>query len=403
MRQKKQSRHAKKNTNKPLNPQLQHITIDSMAHDGRGVGRSDAGKVVFVEGALPSEKVSYHLLEERARFASGLMQEVLVPSEHRVTPRCVIFAKCGGCALQHLTAEQQILYKQQQLLDNLHKIATVQPAQLLTPMVGDAWAYRRRARFGASYAHTKQEVRLGFRARHSHYIQPTTQCDVLDSKVNELLPSVANVLSRLDCREAIQGVEFCVADNTTAIVVQHADMLSHSDGLILTAFAQKHAIQLWIQEQTVGNQQQQDETLGSSNLYCLHPRQSSTQTPLSQPYLQYQLPKFAQTLAFLPTDFIQVNDSINQRLVAKAVELLDVEPNDRVLDLFCGIGNFTLPLATQAQRVLGVEGDEALVQRAKYNQQLNQLENVDFVVADLFADDCIICLLYTSPSPRDRG
>ena len=352
---------------KPLDKTPQKISIDSMAHDGRGVGRGEDGKVVFVDFALPEETVMYEPMENRKSFLFGTAIEILEPSPHRVEPRCEVFGQCGGCVLQHLDESVQIKYKQQQLLENFKKIGNVQPEELLPPLSGEHWGYRRRARLGAKFVPKKGGMIVGFRERNSSYIQPTSSCEVLLPEVSALLPALRETLEQISCNDRIPQIEISVADNAIVMIVRHLETLLQNDLDLLSAFAKKNQLQLFLQP---------------GNLKSVHPLFPKNPDPLF-----YQLPEQDIKIEFLPTDFIQVNAEINQLLINKSIELLDLQADDRVLDLFCGVGNFTLPLARHAKQVIGVEGDEALVKRALHNKALNDMNNVDFHFGDLFKED----------------
>ncbi|MEM7360697.1 MAG: 23S rRNA (uracil(1939)-C(5))-methyltransferase RlmD [Pseudomonadota bacterium] len=352
---------------KPLDTTPKEISIDSIAHDGRGVGRGEDGKVVFVDYALPGETVRYVAVANRKSYLFGSTIEVLESSEYRVEPRCEVFGQCGGCVLQHLDEQVQIEYKQQQLLENFEKIGHVQPESLLPPMTGAHWGYRRRARLGAKFVPKKGGVIVGFRERNSSFIQPTQQCEVLYPEVSALLPALRETLEQVSCNDRIPQVEISVADNATVMIVRHLESFIQNDLDLLTAFARQHQLQLFLQP---------------GNLKSVHPLYPPSPDPLF-----YRFDEFDITVEFLPTDFIQVNGGINQQLVNQAIELLEIEAGDQVLDLFCGVGNFTLPLARKAAQVVGVEGDQALVKRATHNQALNGLDNLEFHFGDLFNED----------------
>ena len=352
---------------KKLDPTPREISIDSIAHDGRGVGRGEDGKVVFVDYALPGETVKFVPVMNRKSYLFGSTIEVLKPSEHRVDPKCDVFGQCGGCVLQHLDETVQIKYKQQQLLENFKKIGDVQPEALLPPMIGQHWGYRRRARLGAKFVPKKGGMIVGFRERNSSFIQPTEHCEVLYPEVAALLPDLRATLEQTSCNDRIPQVEISVADNATVMIVRHLETFMQSDLDLLTGFAERNDLQLFLQP---------------GNLKSVHPLYPANPEPLF-----YEFKEFDIRVEFLPTDFIQVNGSINDQLVSSAIDLLDVQAQDRVLDLFCGVGNFTLPLARRAGHVAGVEGDRALVDRALHNKQLNGLENLDFHFGDLFKED----------------
>lgn len=352
---------------KQLDKTPREISISSMSHDGRGVGRDEEGKVVFVDYALPGEKVVFVPVENRKSFLFGSTIEVLEESEHRVDPKCEVFGQCGGCVLQHLDENVQIKYKQEQLLENFKKIGAVQPESLLEPMTGKPWGYRRRARLGAKFVPKKGGMIVGFRERNSSFIQPTEQCEVLYSEVSAMLPALRETLEQVSCNDRLPQVEISVADNATVMILRHLETLTQNDLNILTAFAKKNDVQLFLQP---------------GNLKTVHPLY-----PKNPDALFYEFSEFDIKIEFLPTDFIQVNGGINDQLVSQAIELLDIQPDDRVLDLFCGVGNFTLPLARKASSVVGVEGDQALVERANHNKKLNQLSNLDFYYGDLFNEE----------------
>jgi len=331
---------------KKLDLTPREIQIESMAHDGRGVGRGEDGKVVFVDFALPGEKVRYIPVMNRKSYLFGTTIEVLEASEHRIEPKCAVFGDCGGCVLQHLDENVQIKYKQQQLLENFKKIGGVQPENLMEPMTGAHWGYRRRARLGAKYVPKKGGMIVGFRERNTSYIQPTDKCEVLYPEVSAMFPDLRATLEQTSCNDKIPQVEISVADNAVVMIVRHLETFVQSDLDLLTE---------------------------------LYPEKPDA--------LFYEFKEFDIKVEFLPTDFIQVNGGINDQLVSKAIDLLDIQENDRVLDLFCGVGNFTLPLARRSNYVVGVEGDQALVNRAIHNKELNQLDNVDFHFGDLFKED----------------
>ena len=358
---------ARRRNRKKLDLNPREIQIESMAHDGRGVGRGEDGKVVFVDFALPGEKVRYIPVMNRKSYLFGTTIEVLERSEHRIEPKCAVFGDCGGCVLQHLDENVQIKYKQQQLLENFKKIGDVQPENLMEPMTGAHWGYRRRARLGAKYVPKKGGMIVGFRERNTSYIQPTDKCEVLYPEVSAMFPDLRATLEQTSCNDKIPQVEISVADNAVVMIVRHLETFVQSDLDLLTEFAKRNEVQLFLQP---------------GNLKSVHPLY-----PEKPDALFYEFKEFDIKVEFLPTDFIQVNGGINDQLVSKAIELLDIQENDRVLDLFCGVGNFTLPLARRSNYVVGVEGDQALVNRAIHNKELNQLDNVDFHFGDLFKED----------------
>lgn len=358
---------ARRRNRKKLDLTPREIQIESMAHDGRGVGRGEDGKVVFVDFALPGEKVRYIPVMNRKSYLFGTTIEVLEASEHRIEPKCAVFGDCGGCVLQHLDEKVQIKYKQQQLLENFKKIGDVQPDNLMEPMTGAHWGYRRRARLGAKFVPKKGGMIVGFRERNTSYIQPTDKCEVLYPEVSAMFPDLRATLEQTSCNDKIPQIEISVADNAVVMIVRHLETFVQSDLDLLTEFAKRNEVQLFLQP---------------GNLKSVHPLY-----PKKPDALFYEFKEFDIKVEFLPTDFIQVNGGINDQLVSKAIDLLDIQENDRVLDLFCGVGNFTLPLARRSNYVVGVEGDQALVNRAIHNKELNDLANVDFHFGDLFKED----------------
>ncbi len=352
---------------KQLDLTPQEISIESIAHDGRGVGRDADGKVVFVDYALPGERVKFVPVMHRKSYLFGSTIEVLEASEFRVEPKCEVFGQCGGCVLQHLDADKQIEYKQQQLLENFKKIGDVEPQEWFEPMTSQHWGYRRRARLGAKFVPKKGGMIVGFRERNSSYIQPTAKCEVLYPEVSGLLPDLRETLEKTSCNDKIPQVEISVADNATVMIVRHLETFIQNDLELLTEFAKRNSVQVFLQP---GN---------LKSVHALYPE--------SPDALFYDFEEFDIRVEFLPTDFIQVNGGINDALVSRAIDLLDIQSSDTVLDLFCGVGNFTLPLARKANHVVGVEGDQALVNRANHNKELNGLSTVDFHFGDLFKDD----------------
>lgn len=335
--------------------------IESMAHDGRGVAHIN-GKAVFIQGALPGEEVTFRYLAQRKTFDEGQVVDVLRASPARVAPHCQHFNICGGCSLQHMSSEAQIEAKQQVLLDNLKHIGKLQPQIILPALRGPAWGYRRKARLGAKYVIKKEAMLVGFREKRSSLLADLTRCEVLHPSVGNLLPELRALLAGLDIYDRIPQLEVAIGDSATALVFRHLAELSDADQAALRAFGQAHSVQIYVQPG------------GPESITALWPEQA---------LLSYRLDKYNVELFFSPTDFTQVNADINRQMIDHVIELLDLQPGERVLDLFCGLGNFTLPLARHAAHVTGVEGDSKLVQRARDNAAHNAISNVDFHAADL--------------------
>lgn len=343
--------------------------IVGITHDGRGIA-DVPGKKVFVDGALAGERVRFLRVRRRKNLDEARLEAVLEPSPDRVEPRCAVYGVCGGCSLQHLAAERQIEAKQQVLLDNLERIGGVVPERVLEPLRGPSWHYRRRARLGVRYVAGKGRVLVGFRERFKPYVTDTSRCEVLAEPVGSLLGRLAELIAGLTIREQIPQIEVSVADNLTALVLRVLEAPSAEDEARLQAFAREHGLWFFLQ------------TGGADTVRPLPAADGSLPETLS-----YALPEFDVTIRFRPLDFIQVNGELNRALVARAVDLLAPEADERVLDLFCGIGNFTLPLARRAGEVLGIEGSEDLVRRAEENAAANGLDNVRFLHRDLAEPD----------------
>ena len=349
---------------KRLPEPVAQVTVESLAHDGRGVTHLD-GKAVFIEGALPGEVVSFEYLSSRKKFDEGRVLEVLQASADRVEPKCPHFGLCGGCSLQHMDANAQILAKQQVLLDNLGRIGKVTPEAVLAPLTGPVWGYRTKARLGAKYVIKKGRLLVGFREKHKPYVADLSRCEVLHPSVGERFRELAALIGGLEAKASIPQVEVSVSEGITALVFRHLEPLCASDLAAFRQFSIDQDIHVYLQPG------------GPDTIHLLWPEQSS---------LCYHLPEQAVEIRFRPTDFTQVNMAINQQMVTRVLEMLALQPQDSVLELFCGLGNFTLPMARLAGTVTGVEGDAELVSRARDNAVLNRIENAHFYTADLAAD-----------------
>jgi 23S rRNA (uracil1939-C5)-methyltransferase len=336
--------------------------VSGLTTEGEGVVH--LGKTAFVAGALPTERVRFRRTRAHRQHDDAQLLAVLEPAASRVTPRCEHFGVCGGCLLQHLAGEAQLDAKEAQLRDNLARVARVAPERWLAPLAGPAWNYRRRARLGVKYVRKKGCVVVGFRERAAPYVAQLKQCEVLAAPAGTLITPLAELIQGLSIREQLPQIEVAVADNATALVLRVLSPPSPADLEQLSAFGARHGLHLYLQ-----------------------PGGLQTVAPLGAPGepLRYRLAQFDLSFEFLPTDFIQVNGAVNAALAARAVELLDLGADARVLDLFCGIGNFTLPLARRARAVTGVEGEAALIARARANAQANALTNVEFEVGNLAA------------------
>lgn len=350
---------------KPLPPEPFELQIQSLSHDGRGVARNAEGKTVFIHGALAGETVMARLTQSRKNHDEADTVEVLSASAERVEPRCPHFGICGGCSLQHLEAAAQIRAKQQALMDALKHIGKVSPDTVLPPLVNaDPWGYRRKARLGVKYVAKKGKVLVGFRERGTAFITDLGECHVLHPKIAELLIPLEQLIYGLSIRERLPQIEVAMDDSQLVLIFRVMDPPTAADNEALASFGRNHELFVYLQS-------------GGPD----------TIAPLGEAaVLAYALPAFDLTLNFLPADFTQVNTDINRQMISRALDLLEISPDEQVLDLFCGVGNFTLPLATRAKRVVGVEGDAGLVERARSNAQRNGLDNVGFHVANLYED-----------------
>ena len=333
-----------------------------LAHDGRGVARVD-GKTVFIDGALPGERVRFRVFKRRRQLDEAGLVEVLAASPERVVPACEHFGLCGGCSLQHLSAPAQLAAKQRQLLDNLERIGKVRPERVLAPLRGPAWAYRRRARLGVKYVHKKGRVLAGFRERDKPYIADLRRCEVLQAPLATLPRDLAALVETLAIREKIPQVEVSAGDAATALVFRVLEPPGPEDTGKIAAFGAEHGVQIFLQ------------TGGLDTVRALHPH---------YPPLTYAVDEGRTVIEFGPVDFIQINREINASMVTTALELLLPTAGDTALDLFCGLGNFTLPLARRVRRALGVEGDASLVAKAESNAARNGVGNAAFVKENLF-------------------
>jgi 23S rRNA (uracil1939-C5)-methyltransferase len=338
--------------------------VESLNHDGAGVVH--AGKTVFVAGALPGELVRFVRRRAHSQYDEAELDAVLEPAAARVTPRCAHFGTCGGCALQHLDGAAQLEIKQQQLRAALERIGKVTPREWLPALTGPQWQYRRRARLGARYVRARERSMVGFRERLSSHVAELRHCEVLSAPVDSLLEPLGALLTALSIRERVPQVEVSVADECTVLVLRVLDAPSAADQQQLLEFEARHGLRLYLQ-----------------------PGGLATVRPLREPEatLDYALPDFNLRLKFLPSDFIQVNAALNRSLVTRVVQLLELDEQSRVLDLFCGLGNFTLALARRCASVVGVEGDAGLVARAAGNASANGIANAVFHSANLASAD----------------
>lgn len=339
------------------------LSIESLDMEARGVGHlpnddGTPGKVIFVEGALPGERVRFKSYRRKPKWEAADMTALLKESPLRARPKCEFFGICGGCAMQHLNPPAQVAIKQRVLEDNLHHIGRVSPAQVMRAIQGPDWGYRYRARMSVRFVEKKGGILIGFHEKKSSYIADMTSCQILPPRVSAMLVPMRTLFASLSIRDRLPQVELAFGEHEGAqvivLVLRIMEPLSAADEVILKAFADEWQVEWWLQ------------TKGPDTAVPWYPQQRP---------LQYLLPEFGVRMPFRPTDFTQVNHQINQVLVSRALRLLDVQPTDRVADLFCGLGNFTLPLATRARAVVGIEGSPALTERSLQNAALNGLDH----------------------------
>ncbi len=341
-------------------------TIESIDHEGIGVAHVD-GKVVFLEGGITGERVAFTRRRSRGRFDLGTVTEVLAESTLRTRPRCVHFGTCGGCAMQHVEAGAQVAAKQRVLEDNLARIGKVKPESILTPVHGPTWRYRHRARLSVHYVAKKGGVLVGFRERKSTFVADIRSCEVLPPAISALIVPLRELFTTMAARERLPQVELAVGEAVTVLVLRHLEPIVEEDAAKLRAFADRHGIQWWLQPK------------GPDTAHSFH--------PLDSPALDYRLPEFGLAIGYRPTEFTQVNTAVNRVLVRRAVDLLDPRPGERVGDLFCGLGNFTLAIASRGASVVGMEGSASLTERGGQNARANGLADLaSFLTYDLYTD-----------------
>ncbi len=352
---------------KPLPTEPVEIIIDSLSHEGRGVGKID-GKTVFVDRALPGETVQMQYTFQRGKFDEGRSISVENLNEQRVEPPCEHFAVCGGCSMQHLSTDAQITHKQSILAEQLEHFANTTPKEWLAPLQADLLGYRRKARLGVRYVIKKERTLIGFREKYSNYLADIEKCPVLVEQVSELFTPMSQLIDGLDSRLFIPQIEVACGDDKIALLIRHLQPLSEKDHAAWVEFAKQHEVIVFLQPK------------GPKTVHRIWPVDDK------DAQLNYRLKEYNLEMLMEPLDFTQVNASINNLMIPLAIDLLDVQPEDNILDLFCGLGNFTLPLATRAKKVVGVEGVQEMVDRTSQNAAHNKLENVEFYQADLAAD-----------------
>ncbi|MDH2916830.1 MAG: 23S rRNA (uracil(1939)-C(5))-methyltransferase RlmD [Gallionella sp.] len=340
------------------------VVIESLDHEGRGIAHAD-GKVIFIEGALTGERVTYSTYRKKNNYEQAKVGRILKQSFMRVQPKCPVFGVCGGCSMQHLDAGAQVAVKQRVLEDNLQRIGKVKPEVILPAIYGQPWAYRQRARLSVRHVLKKEKTLVGFREQNGKYVADMQHCEILTPKIAGLLPLLGQLNERLARRDIVPQIEVAVGDNVDVLVLRILAALTLADEVAIKAFADEHQVQFWTQ------------TGGPDTVKPFY--------PLDAPALSYSLPEFGVTMPFAPTEFTQVNSDLNRLMVSRAMRLLKPQSNERIADFFCGLGNFTLPIARSGAQVMGVEGSDALVKRALQSARYNNLGgNTEFRAMNLF-------------------
>jgi len=340
------------------------LKVESLDLEAQGVAHNAAGKVVFIEDALPGEEVQVQVGRRKNNWEQATITALRRESSQRVTPQCRYFGHCGGCKMQHFHVGAQVATKQRALEDALWHLGKVKPEQVLRPIEGPAWGYRYRARLSVRYVVKKGKVLVGFHERKSSFVADMESCEVLPPHVSALLMPLRELVAAMDQRDRIPQIELAVGDDVTALVLRHLEPLTEADLARLCTFGSECGVQWWLQSKGPDTVQRLDA---------------------GGPELAYALPEFGIAMPFKPTDFTQVNPHINRVLVPRALRLLNAQAHERVIDWFCGLGNFTLPIATKAREALGIEGSETLVQRARENAGLNGLgAKTNFAASNLF-------------------
>lgn len=339
------------------------LKIESLNHEGRGVAHRD-GKAIFVDGALTGETVTYSVYRKKDAFEMAQLTRIVRESPARVKPRCPHFGVCGGCSLQHMEPSAQIAAKQRVLEDNLTHIGKVKPDAMLSAIHGPAWGYRSRARLSVKLVEKKGGVLVGFHERKSSFVAEMDSCEVLPPRISALIPQLRTLIMQLTIRDKLPQIELAATDAVDVLVIRHMAPLGGDDETLLREFADAHHIQWWLQSK------------GPDTIVPFY--------PLDAPELAYTLPEFNLVMPFRPSEFTQVNTAVNPILMRRAMQLLDPQPFERIVDMFCGLGNFTLPIARRAEHVIGIEGSKELVARARQNAERNGLINTEFMVENLF-------------------
>jgi len=364
------ARRSRRSSSTPVVADIQSAVIESIDQEGRGVAHVN-GKAIFIDGALPTEEVTYQSHRILDTFEVANVVEIQTASNKRVVPKCVHFGYCGGCKLQHFDADAQVLAKQKLLEGDFKHIGKVTPLAMLPPLNGPAWGYRHKARLSVKYVHKKARALVGFNEKSTRYVADMNICEVLVPEVSALIEPLQFLIAELSIREQLPQIELAVGEPpkgsdhpVIVLILRIMAALTMADEALIKTFAEAHHIQIWTQ------------TKGPDTIKPFW--------PLNGDQLQYSLPEFDLVYPFKPNEFTQVNPAINRMMIHRAMQLLNPQPGEKIIDFFCGIGNFSLPIAKSGAQVLGIEGLSNLVERANESAALNQVKNASFVVSDLF-------------------
>ena len=360
----KRSTTMRRRRRKALPTETFYTTIENLGHDGRGIAHKN-GKTLFVDGALPGEEVGYVYTNMRSQLDEGRAVEVINASPDRVSPPCTHTDICGGCSLQHISNKRQCEHKQDTLVEQLQHIGQTVPEEVLAPLTGPSTHYRRKARLAVRYVHKKERVLVGFREKAGRFVADIQSCAVLDKRIGNKLTQLSELILSLSNYDQIAQIEVAIDDDTVALIFRHLSAFTDNDLQSLTAFGKTHNLHIYLQPK------------GIESVTLFYPTDANE-------LLHYRIHSADITMYFHPCDFTQVNADINEKMISQALTLLSPKTGDKILDLFCGIGNFTLPIAKHCRQVVGVEGSVTAIERACMNARENNIANTEFHVADLF-------------------
>ena len=355
------------NKNKKHKNKTYELVIKSLSSEGRGIAHID-NKIIFIRGALPTEKIIASRITSRAKYEEAKLEKILIKANNRIPHKCAVFGTCGGCSMQHITSEEQIKLKANWIKDQFIKQTKLTPEKYLKPLQCDSWGYRHKARFSVKYVEKKARVLIGFHQYKSSFITDMQECEILPYSIGKRINELINCIEQLSVKKQVPQIELAIGDANTVLILRHLQPLTENDKNILRKYAQQLNI-TWLTQ--------------SGNLNTIKPLDKTA-------YLSYKLKKHNIEIEFLATDFVQVNFKINTKMVNQTLQLLELNSNDKVIDLFCGLANFSLAIARYTKKVIAVDNDHRLIERARYNALKNNVNNVEFYEADLhsYVEDC---------------